>query len=94
MGWFGSICLSLCALPQVIQCIITGNANGINWLFLLMWLSGEISLFIYLLPKNETALLFNYGLNIIFLLIIIRYKIAPIKKTIYTHDDSWYNDNK
>ena len=77
MEWIGSTLLALCAVPQVLHCIRYKNADGVDWLFILMWLFGEIILLIYMLPKNEYALISNYILNIICLGIIIYYKINP-----------------
>jgi len=44
--------------------------------FLIAWLIGEIFTIAYLILTNPTAiLLLNYGVNLIVLLIILRYKI-------------------
>ena len=73
VGWLGSSALALCALPQVIQCIKTKSAEGVNLAFLLLWLFGEIFTLLYVLIQHgfDYPLLFNYGLNIIFISIIL-----------------------
>lgn len=50
------------------------HSNGISNLFLALWLAGEILAAIYVYPKQDYPLLFNYGLNIICLVVVIRYK--------------------
>ena len=79
IGWIGSILLAFCGLPQAIESYKTKNSNGLTWGFILMWLIGEICTFIYIIPKMDLPLLFNYSANILFLIIIIYYKITPKK---------------
>jgi len=79
LGWFGSILLAFCGLPQAIESYKTKCSNGLTWSFLIMWLSGELFTFAYVLPKLDFPLIFNYSANIIFLIIIIYYKIKPKK---------------
>lgn len=79
IGWIGSLLLAYCALPQVILTIRTKSAKGISWGFLLMWSIGEILTFIYIVSTTMSPpLLINYGLNIIFLVIIIFYKLREL----------------
>ncbi len=75
IGWLGSVLLAFCGLPQALDSIKNGNSNGITWGFLSMWLVGEICTLIYIIPKNSLPLIINYSFNILFLLIIIKYKI-------------------
>ena len=75
IGWTGAILFAICGLPQAIQCAREGHARGLNWFFLLAWFWGEILTIIYVWPKADYPLLFNYFLNLVFLLVIIRYKI-------------------
>ena len=77
IGWLGSILLAFCGLPQAIESIRTKSSEGLTWGFIGMWFLGEIMTFIYILPKMDLPLLFNYTANIIFLAIIIYYKLAP-----------------
>ena len=77
LNWIGSTMLSVCALPQVIYCLQYKHATGMSWGFILLWLGGEVSLLIYMIPKQEWALIANYIANIVFLAIIIYYKINP-----------------
>lgn len=74
IGWIGSILLALCAVPLAWQSFKQKHSIGISNTFLTMWLVGELLTATYVLPKQDYPLLFNYGLNIACLIIVIRYK--------------------
>ena len=77
MGWVGSMLFAFCALPQTIMVAKQRHANGLSWLFLLMWAAGEILCFAYVAaqPIIQWPLLANYILNFGMLVVIIYYKI-------------------
>jgi uncharacterized protein with PQ loop repeat len=77
LGWVGSICFSICAVPQAYSSIKQGHSNGISWLFLILWFIGEVCTIIYVLPKLDYPLLLNYTGNMLCLLVMIRYKLSP-----------------
>jgi uncharacterized protein with PQ loop repeat len=77
IGWIGSILLAFCGLPQAIESYRTKSSDGLTWGLLLMWFWGEIFTIIYIIPKWHWPLIFNYTANIIFLVIIIYYKLFP-----------------
>jgi uncharacterized protein with PQ loop repeat len=77
IGWIGSILLAFCGLPQAIESWKTKNSDGLTWGFLGMWGMGEIFTIIYIIPKWHWPLIFNYTANIIFIAIILYYKIKP-----------------
>ena len=79
IGWLGSILLAFCGLPQAIESYKTKSSEGLTWGFIGMWFIGEILTIIYILPQMVLPLIFNYTANIIFLSIIIYYKINPRK---------------
>lgn len=79
IGWAGSILLAFCGLPQAFQSYKVQNSDGITWGFLLMWFVGEILTIIYILPKWYWPLLFNYFANVIFISVIIYYKLKPVR---------------
>ena len=79
IGWLGSILLAFCGLPQAIESYKTKSSEGLTWGFIGMWFIGEIMTFIYILPQMVLPLMFNYTANIIFLAIIIYYKLMPRK---------------
>jgi uncharacterized protein with PQ loop repeat len=80
IGWLGSLLLAFCGLPQALESIKTKSSAGLTWGFILMWSFGEIFTFIYVAPKMDLPLIFNYTANIIFLAIIVYYKLAPKRK--------------
>jgi uncharacterized protein with PQ loop repeat len=77
IGWIGSILLAFCGLPQAIESYKTKNSDGLTWGFLIMWGVGEIFTIIYILPKWHWPLIFNYTANLIFISVILYYKIKP-----------------
>lgn len=79
IGWIGGLMFALCALPQALKSYKEGNSRGISWLFLFMWLIGELFTFIYVFNKHlwDFPLLINYALNILFIIIILKYKVFP-----------------
>jgi hypothetical protein len=77
LGWLGSVLLAICGIFEAIPAIIRGYTR-LTLTFLLAWLFGEIFVLIPVLLKiKEPYLIFNYGLNIIFISVILKYKIFP-----------------
>ena len=75
IGWIGSTMLAICGLPQVIHTIGLGCAKGLSWWFLGLWGGGEILCSIYTyLQLGWDPLHFNYGINMLFISIMIYYK--------------------
>lgn len=79
IGWIGSILLAFCGLPQAIESYKTKSSAGLTWGFLIMWGVGELFTIVYIIPKWHWPLIFNYTANIIFISIIVYYKIKPRK---------------
>jgi hypothetical protein len=77
IGWIGSGCFAICAVPQAYTAVRQGHSNGISWLFLALWLTGEVLTIAYVLPKWDFPLLVNYFGNLACLLVILHYKIKP-----------------
>jgi uncharacterized protein with PQ loop repeat len=75
--WFGAFFLGICGLPAAIKAYRTKTAYDISWLFLIFWILGEICMLIDRIPKRDYALLANYFANIVFIAIIIWYKVFP-----------------
>ncbi len=82
LGWIGSILFAVCGLPQAYKCYKEKHADGISTAFLLMWFFGEVFTLIYIFPKMDMPLLFNYSMNLVFLFVIayykFRYKKSPL----------------
>lgn len=77
IGWIGGILLAFCGLPQAWESYKTKNSDGLTWGFLIMWGVGELFTIVYVIPKWHWPLIFNYTANIIFISIIVYYKIKP-----------------
>jgi uncharacterized protein with PQ loop repeat len=75
IGWIGSIAFAICGLPQAYNSYKTGNSRGSSFGFLFLWLIGEVFTLVYVYPKSHEPLIFQLIWNIIFILIILRYKI-------------------
>lgn len=77
IGWIGSICFSVCGIPQACKSIQEGNSSGVSWLFLILWLVGELCTIVYVLMLDELLipLIVNYILNLGSLLVILYYKM-------------------
>lgn len=73
-GWLGGIMLAICGAPQAYKSYKEKHSNGISLGFLILWTLGEIFTFIYVVPKMDIPLLFNYTANLIFLSIIWKYR--------------------
>jgi uncharacterized protein with PQ loop repeat len=77
IGWIGSLLLAFCGLPQALKCYREKHANGLDWGFLGAWFIGEVMTFAYVLPKMDLPLMANYSANILFLCVILYYKLFP-----------------
>lgn len=78
IGWIGSMLFAFCGLPQAIHAFKHKHADGMTWSFIMMWLWGEIFTLLYISSKQDVLpLLTNYILNVIFLLVILWFKIFP-----------------
>jgi len=82
VGWIGSICFSLCALPQAVKTYKTRSAGDFSWGFLGLWTFGEIATLIYVLCQNvqsgayQFPLLINYQMNLFILCFLIYAKFS------------------
>lgn len=77
LGWIAGLILAACVLPQSIQSIREGNAEGVNGLFLLSWLVGLILMLFYLVSILAMPLIFTTTLTIVFVSIVTYYKFKP-----------------
>lgn len=79
IGWFSAALFAICAMPQARKSRREGHSRGIDSTFLSMWALAEILGIIYVWDLGSHPLLLNYGLNLLFLSIIIYYKVFPRK---------------
>jgi uncharacterized protein with PQ loop repeat len=76
-GWMGSLLLAFCGLPQAVHSFRMKSSEGVTWGLISMWGLGEVFTIIYVFPKMDWPLLFNYGANIVFISVILWYKVRP-----------------
>jgi uncharacterized protein with PQ loop repeat len=75
IGWLGSFCFAICALPQVIDTVKKKHADGFSHGLFWLWLFGEIFTIIYVwFEKYSVPLIVNYIFNLVLLSIIGYYK--------------------
>jgi uncharacterized protein with PQ loop repeat len=77
VGWIGAILLAFCGLPQAIHSWRTGSSAGVTWGLISMWGLGEVFTIVYVFPKMDWPLLFNYAANIVFISVIMWFKVFP-----------------
>jgi len=88
IGWIGSLCFAICAIPPAYLAWKLGK-TPLDWGLLSLWFAGEVLTMTYiLLTTQDIILLTNYTVNFLCLLVIIRYKIFSVDITL----DIW--DNK
>jgi uncharacterized protein with PQ loop repeat len=75
IGWLGSAMLSICGLPAAYQSWRDGHSDGLSWPFLALWTGGEVLTLIYVAPSFNWPLLANYSANLLFLGIMIYFKL-------------------
>lgn len=80
-AYIGSIMLAVCALPEAYSSWKKGR-NDNSWSFLLLWFFGEVFTLIYVLYNKDIPLILNYGLNLIFISVILKYKWKPRSKDV------------
>jgi uncharacterized membrane protein HdeD (DUF308 family) len=78
LATIGSLLLALCGLPEAISAY-KNKSCGLGWPMLLMWVLGEIFLIIFAVQTAQYVLLLNYVANVVFLVVMIYYKIWGIK---------------
>ena len=79
IGWIGGVCLALCAIPEVVQCLRKGY-TGCSWGLLILWMIGEVCLFAVELEHMYMPRLFNYLVNITCLSYIIYCKLRKKRR--------------
>jgi len=79
IGWAGGLLLTFCGAPMAWQSYKEGHSNGINMLFLQMWLWGEVLVLFYVLaqPILLYPVVANYAFNIVLIAVILMYKVYP-----------------
>ena len=75
-GLLGSLAFALSGAPQAAKSLKDGHSMGMAHGTIWLWLTGELSMIIYTLIfyTYDWILLLNYVVNLIFVLIIFKYK--------------------
>ena len=76
-GVLGSILLATCAAPLAYRAYHDGHSDGVDTLFLLIWTLGEIFTLSYVIYTLDLPLILNYGLNLMFIGVVVYFKIKP-----------------
>jgi uncharacterized protein with PQ loop repeat len=80
IGIIGSIAFATCAIPQVVECYRKKSAEGLSWMFLILWAIGEIFTIVYIWPNQDWILLSNYLFNSLCLSVMLFFKIEDTRK--------------
>lgn len=78
-GWVYSLAFALSAIPEAAKSIkngYTGTADGT----ILLWIIGEIAGVIYGIGISQFPIIFNCGMNTLFVGIIVKYRLWPRNK--------------
>lgn len=82
LGWIGASAFALCALPQAIKVYVDKDASGLSWLFLILWATGEVLTWTYVIIHNilndlfQLPLHLNYFFNFIILIYLMYGKVV------------------
>lgn len=76
-GWLGAIFLSICGIPMAWRSFKDKHSNGVDGIFLFLWTLGEVLTLTYVLYTWDLPLILNYGLNLVFIGIVVYYKLKP-----------------
>lgn len=77
IGWLGGWLLAICGAPQAYLSWKNKNSEGVSSGFLGLWLGGELCMIAYVLPKEDAPILFNLFSNVLFISIIVYFKLWP-----------------
>jgi uncharacterized protein with PQ loop repeat len=82
VGWSSGFFLAICGAPQALKCFQQKHAHGISTLYILLWMAGVALglVFIGLTPMalaHKLPLYFNYLFNLLFTVVILRYRLWP-----------------
>jgi len=80
IGWIGNIALAICGAPQAYKSFKDGHSDGISTSFIILWTTGELCTFVYILKDiSSWPLILNYSANGLFCSIILYYKLRRRK---------------
>jgi hypothetical protein len=74
LGWVGSVALAVCGAEEAYKAFLFKRCD-IGWFMLGAWQLGEVCTLLAILGDAPLGyLIFNYGLNIFFISVMIYYK--------------------
>lgn len=79
IGWIGNSLLAICGVFEGYNSYKKGYSEC-SQLFLWAWFLGEVFTLYYVIEKWDLPLILNYGINIISILFIMRYRYFPVDK--------------
>lgn len=74
-GWLGSICLAICGAPAAYKVYKERHARGLSGPSIALWWLGEVLTLIYIVPQLNWPLIANYATNLVFVSVLVYYKI-------------------
>jgi len=82
VGIIGSILMAVCALPQLVYTLKTGDTSSLSRGFIAMWWAGELCLLVYLFSRVELdwILILNYAANFGICCVLGWFKLNENKK--------------
>ncbi len=87
-AYLGAIFLALCALPLAYKSLKDGHSKGVDGWFLILWTLGEVLTLSYVLYHWDIPLILNYGVNLVFIGIVVYYKLKPrVSETNRSNDE-------
>jgi len=63
-------------LPQVIRALKRGNSKGVSSYFITLWLFDRVISFAYAASLHNWPFMIKYGIGIILIAVIARYKLV------------------
>lgn len=75
LGWVSSICFAICGIPQALLSFQQKHSRGVSWIFLFLWIFGEILGTVYAIAISAYPLVLNYVVSFICACVIVWYKI-------------------
>ncbi len=68
---------AVCGLPLVWQCVVNRSAKDVNSVFLALWSIGEVCYVVQVMVDYGFVpwMMFNYLMNILFIAVILYFKV-------------------
>jgi uncharacterized protein with PQ loop repeat len=79
IGYLAAFLLAICGVPQAYRSYKQGHSQGLDPMFIWTWFTGEVLMLVYILKDLDFngPLVVNYLMNILALVIILKYLYFP-----------------